>query len=73
MAAKRLCEGQKALVNGQPVKPSHEIQAGEELNLIFPMKEIRVKVLEIPVQKSVSKHDRPQYVQVEDLGEPRNS
>lgn len=66
MTAKRLCEGQKALLNGQPVKPSHEVQPGENFDLIFPLREVKAKILEIPTQKSISKHDRRKYVQVEE-------
>ncbi len=68
MAAKRLCEIQKVLVEGKGVKPSHEVTAGQTLQIFLPAKELRVKILEIPTQKSVAKHDRARYVETEILG-----
>jgi ribosome-associated heat shock protein Hsp15 len=64
MAAKRLCEGQRILLDGLPVKPSREILAGEIIEIFLPTKNLRVKILEIPGQKSVAKHERSRYVEL---------
>lgn len=66
MAAKRLCDDRRVLMNGQAVKPSLELAGGESLLLFFPQKEIRVKVKGLPALKSVSKKDRPLYVSVQE-------
>jgi ribosomal 50S subunit-recycling heat shock protein len=69
MAAKRLCDSGMVRVNGQPVKPSREILVGEGIDLFFPQKEMRLKVLGIPPGKSVAKGERPAYCLVESLKE----
>lgn len=65
MTAKRLCEGQKVLLHGLPVKPSQEIIGGEALQILFPQKEVKVRVLGIPPEKSLAKRDRHEFVAVE--------
>jgi len=67
MGAKRLCEIQKILVNGHPVKPSHEILAGDALAISLPAKDLRLKVLKVPFGKSVSKKERVEFIEF--LGE----
>ncbi|HVM32645.1 MAG TPA: S4 domain-containing protein [bacterium] len=67
MAAKRLCDAGRVLLQGGPAKPSLELIGGESLHLLFSHKEIRVKVKGLPALKSVPKKDRPLYVYVSDL------
>ncbi len=65
MAAKRLCDTGKVLVNDKTVKPSHEILAGDSLGLFLPQKEMKLKVLEVPSSKSVAKQERSQFMVLE--------
>ena len=69
MAAKRLCDTGKVLLSGKGLKPSHELQGGEILDVNLPSKEMKLKVLEIPATKSVAKSDRSQFFQVESVQE----
>ena len=62
MAAKRLCDKGMVQISGKALKPSHEVATGETLDVLFPLKEMKLKVLEIPVGKSVAKSDRPRYM-----------
>lgn len=64
MAAKRLCDTGKVLLSGKNLKPSHELEGGEILQVLLPFKEMTLKVLEIPTGKSVAKADRSRYFQV---------
>lgn len=69
MGAKRLCDKGKVLLAGKTLKPSHELEGGETLQVLLPLKELTVKVLEIPTGKSVAKADRAQFSQVETITE----
>lgn len=64
MAAKRLCDMGKVLLQVKSLKPSHEIIAGDILEVFLPQKEIKIKVLEIPPGSSVAKRDRHQFYEV---------
>jgi ribosomal 50S subunit-recycling heat shock protein len=61
MAAKRLCDTGKVLLGGRTVKPSLDLQGGETLDLLFPFREVKLLVVEIPSSKSVAKSDRAKY------------
>lgn len=61
MAAKRLCDSGRVLLAGKSLKPSHELEGGETLDVLLPSKEVRFKVLEIPATHSVSKTDRSRH------------
>jgi ribosomal 50S subunit-recycling heat shock protein len=65
MTAKRLCEDQKVLLGGLPVKPSHEVTGGEEIRILFPQKEVKARVLGIPPGKSLAKRNRHEFLSVE--------
>ena len=63
MEAKRLCDREMVLLEGKPLKPSHELLAGELLELRIPGREKSLRVLAIPPGKSVSKKDRPLFAE----------
>jgi len=65
MAAKRLCDAGKILIQGRVVKPSAEILAEDKLDLFLPQKEMKLKVLEIPSVHSVAKQDRARFMVLE--------
>lgn len=65
MAAKRLCDAGKILVRGKAVKPSAEIFAEDALDLFLPQKEMKLKILEVPIEKSVAKQDRSRFMVLE--------
>ena len=69
MAAKRLCDKGMVQSSGRTLKPSHEVAAGETLELKNPFQEMNLKVLEIPSGKSVAKTDRARFFQIESTRE----
>lgn len=58
--AKAGCHSGKILLGDAPVKESHELRPGEELTLIFPQRELRLRVLDIPAG-NVARRDAPSY------------
>lgn len=64
MAAKRLCDMGKVLLSGKALKPSHEVEGGETLEVLLPSREMTLKVLEVPPGKSVAKADRGRYFSI---------
>ena len=69
MAAKRLCDKGMIRVNQEIVKPSREIVPGDSLEVLLPQKETRMKVLQIPARKSVSKKERLEFMAIESVRE----
>lgn len=69
MAAKRFCDSGKVLLSGKRIKPSYELAGSETLTLFLPAKEIQIKVLEIPMVKSVAKTQRARYFTTESAKE----
>ncbi len=69
MAAKRLCDMGKVTLSGKSLKPSHELEGGETLDVFLPMKELKLKVLEIPSGHSVAKADRAGFFRIESTTE----
>jgi ribosomal 50S subunit-recycling heat shock protein len=63
MAAKKLCDQSMVLLGGKILKPSQDLLGGEILEILIPEREHKLRVLAIPVLKSVSKKDRPEYVE----------
>jgi ribosomal 50S subunit-recycling heat shock protein len=61
MIAKRLCDAGNVLIDEKSLKPSHEILGHETIDILFPQRETRIRVLEIPMGKSVAKSDRPRF------------
>jgi len=64
MAAKRLCDGGWVLHGSNPLKPSFELQGGEDLLVKLPMREMMFRVAALPPGKSVSKPDRAKFLEV---------
>ena len=69
MLAKRLCDQGKVFLGGKAIKPSQEVLAGETLELFLPQKELKLKIAEIPILKSVAKSERAQFGSVEIIRE----
>ena len=46
--AKEVCDGGKVTVNGRPGKAGTEVKVGDELNLTFGAKILRVRILATP-------------------------
>ncbi len=67
MAAKHLCDKGKVLLEGKGLKPSRDLEGGETLQIILPLKETTLKVLGIPEGKSVAKADRSKFLQIESV------
>ncbi len=70
MAAKRLCDTGKVLLGGKRLKPSHELEGGESLDVLLPLKELKLRILGIPDGKSVAKPDRAKFLQIESARAP---
>jgi ribosomal 50S subunit-recycling heat shock protein len=69
MVAKRLCDSGKVLLNSHPVKPAQEVLEGGVLEVFFPQREVRFRILAIPPAPSVAKKDRPQFMALESVKE----
>jgi ribosomal 50S subunit-recycling heat shock protein len=69
MAAKRLCDSGKVLLAGKTLKPSHELEGGEDLSIDLPFKRLRLQVLGIPPGKSVPRKDRTRFAGIEETSD----
>lgn len=56
--AKSGCHSGRILLGGAPVKESRELRGGEEITLVFPQRELRLRVLVIPAG-NVAKREAP--------------
>ncbi len=65
MIAKRLCDAGKVSLDSKPLKPSHELVGGEIIHVLLPQKELKLKVLELPSGKSVSKKERHHFFEIQ--------
>lgn len=61
--AKRGCRSGDILLEGEPVRESHALRAGERLTLRFPSRELEIEVLVIP-EGNVTKRDAPDCYRV---------
>ena len=64
--AKKACEGNKVLLDGQRVKPGKEVKIGQIITIIFPERTMDVEILEIPKGNVSKARAREIY---RDLGE----
>ena len=53
--ANEACDTGRVMVNGKPVKASYNVKAGDELEILFGTRSVKVRVLN--VQETVRKED----------------
>ena len=53
--ANEACDAGRVMVNGKPVKASYNVKAGDELEILFGTRSVKVSVLN--VQETVRKED----------------
>ena len=53
--ANEACDAGRVMVNGKPVKASYNVKAGDELEILFGTRSVKVRVL--IVQETVRKED----------------
>ena len=53
--ANEACDAGRVMVNGRPVKASYNVKAGDELEILFGTRSVKVRVLN--VQETVRKED----------------
>jgi ribosomal 50S subunit-recycling heat shock protein len=64
--AKSGCHSGRILLEGAPVKESRELRGGEALTLIFPQRELRLRVLVIPTGNVAKREAAGCYEVLED-------
>ncbi len=62
--AQQFCDANKVKVNEQKAKSSREIKVGDEIEIKKGNRTTRVKVLEVPAQKQVAKHEAANLYEV---------
>ncbi len=65
--AQEFCDAGLIKINGAPAKSSKEVKTGDEIDIRRNRRITRLKVLEIPVQKQVSKQSAADLFEI--LGE----
>lgn len=65
--AQKFCDANLVKVNDSKAKSSREIKTGDEIEIKKGNRLTRVKVLQIPVQKQIAKHDAANLYEI--LGE----
>ena len=53
--ANEACDAGRVMVNGKPVKASYNVKTGDELEILFGTRSVKVRVLN--VQETVRKED----------------
>lgn len=53
--ANEACDAGRVMVNGKPVKASYSVKAGDELEILFGTRSVKVRVLSI--QETVKKKE----------------
>lgn len=53
--ANEACDAGRVMVNGKPVKASYSVKAGDELEILFGTRSVKVRVLSI--QETVKKEE----------------
>lgn len=62
--AQEFCDAGMVKVNGKTAKSSKEVQQNDEIEITRPNRQIKVKVLEIPEKKQVSKSEATELYQI---------
>lgn len=62
--AQEFCDAGMVKVNGKTAKSSKEVQQNDEIEITRPNRQIKVKVLEIPEKKQLSKSEAPELYQI---------
>ena len=62
--AKELCDEGVVRVNGLPAKPSKEVRVGDVIEVDTITRYLKLKVLEVPKEKNVSKKKAKEIVEV---------
>ena len=62
--AQEFCDAGMVKVNGKTAKSSKEVQQNDEIEIARPNRQIKVKVLEVPEKKQVSKSEAAELYQV---------
>ncbi len=62
--AKKMCDDGRVFVNGNKAKAGSKVKSGDKVKIVFPWRELEIKVLEIP-QGNVKKEEAVGFYQVE--------
>jgi ribosomal 50S subunit-recycling heat shock protein len=62
--AQEFCDAGRVKVNGATAKSSKEIKAGHEIEIKRGNRLIKIKVLEVPAKKQVSKQEAPNLYEI---------
>ncbi|WP_104697788.1 MULTISPECIES: RNA-binding S4 domain-containing protein [unclassified Helicobacter] len=65
--AQDMCINNAILVNGKIAKASREIKVGDLIEILFLEKVKKVRVVEIPTQKTIAKQDSFKYYKEENF------
>lgn len=62
--AQKFCDANQVKTNGTKAKSSREVKAGDEIEIKKGNRLTRVKVLQVPAQKQVAKHEAANLYEV---------
>jgi ribosomal 50S subunit-recycling heat shock protein len=62
--ANELCDAGLVKINGASAKPSREVKAGDEIQIKRHNKITRVRVLQVPDKKQISKQEAPNLYEI---------
>ena len=62
--AQQLCDAGFVLLNGQPAKSAHTVNAGDEIKIRRRDREVIARVLKAPATRNVSRRDAEQLVEI---------
>jgi ribosomal 50S subunit-recycling heat shock protein len=69
-AAKGLCDAGRVRLDGKRAKPSHEVKAGDALEIETPGRRLSVKVINVPAGKSVPRAEAAALYEILAEGRP---
>ena len=62
--AQQLCDAGFVLLNGRQAKPAHVVKSGDEILIRRRDNEIKVRVIEVPATRSISRRDSSRLIEV---------